>query len=302
MDMNKNNNNKPTLYQPNPPTVYQPTPPEKFLDSTNFDFSKTSLIKPPFNEAKNIGKETWTRLVIDSRDRDMKIYPNPNQYSIDLETDVLEVTSAEIVNNEVDVSLYTVHLYNNTFTLKDSNNNSKIVVLNQGNFDATTILPNIANSLGTDYTATYDAVKDIISINTSIPNKEFTLEFYNNSDICLILGFIGGIPYSSTNGVLTAPFRTNFGISRYVVMNIAQFTINNSANSVIHKSTAIFSKFHIMKSIIPIKKYFNPPIARLLKISIWFTDYYGNPFDFQNKDHRIEILLESKKMLSRYTF
>lgn len=289
----------PTLYRPQQPQQPQPQQhnDNKILDSSSFDFSQSAIIKPPFEE-KSTSNTKYTRLVIDSRDRDRNLYPNPNKYVINLETDVLEVTSGEIIIKEIPLPMYLINEYNHLFTIT-RNGTSTNYLLPQGNYTPLTMQDTLGIVLGPDFNVTYDSVIDKLSITGG--SGEFTLKFAN-PDLALILGF--NVSNVSTNvGSLVAPYRINFTANPYVVLRIGQFTINNSSNPVLHKSTALVSGNDVraIRTTHPIKKYFNPPIARLVKLDISFTDYYGFPYDFQNQDHRLEIMLESKKALTKYT-
>ena len=44
------------------------------------------------------------------------------------------------------------------------------------------------------------------------------------------------------------------------------------------------------------KKYYNPPIPAMRTLRVSFTDYDGKPYDFQNKDHLIELQFECFKI------
>ena len=293
-----------------------PLPPGKFLDSTNFDFSTSMVIKPPFEQATNDqGGPKYTRIVIDSRDRDTSIYPYSNNYVVDLETEVLEVTSGEVIIKDISMSMYTINSYNDTLLLSILGNDN-VVKLPNGDYVASSFAPVLADALNASlpeshpFTVTHNVSKDTytISVDATVATVDgFSLDFQDaqlkQSNIALILGFVPGTVYTSVDNVLAAPFRTNFDADRYVVMRIDQFTVNNSATSTLHKSTALIGKVDVLslRTIIPIKKYFNPPIARMFKLAISFTDYYGNPYEFNNKDHRLEIMLESKRHHSKYT-
>ena len=288
---------QPSLYRP-------PLPAGKILDSTNFNFEETAIIRPPFEEAKNttVGNK-FTRVVIDSRNRDRSIYPNPNKYVIDMETDIQETTSGEILIKDIPLSMYMINQYNNTFTV-----NGESVVLAEGNYASGTLLAPVLNiALGSfSINVSYEDAIDKFMFRS---NSEFLFTFPVTSDLALILGFVPGseveakVSNALTSFELLAPFRINLTADRFAVMRIEHFTINNSINPVLHKSSALIGKADALgvRTLTPMKKWFNPPIARLLKLMISFTDFYGNPYDFQNQDHRIEIMFESKKHLSRYT-
>lgn len=119
-----------------------------------------------------------------------------------------------------------------------------------------------------------------------------------------ILGFSAATyvsVYDSGNTLYTivAPFRRNFQDNRYCVLNIDNMSINNSVNSNIFKSFALVDG---RASADKVEKFFNPSI-RLNKLRIEFIDYFGNPYNFRNFEHRIEILFESTSIpqFSRFT-
>lgn len=298
----------PTFYVP-PPLVMS-LPNDKILDSTNFDFEKSDIIRPPFEQAKN--KEaghTFTRVVIDSRDRNVEIYPNPNKYYVELETDIAEVTTGEVLIKDIPMPMYMINAFNNVFTVIVNDLETNVMIA-QGNYaNAASLLAALNAALRSFlstgdvyFYATFDEIGSKFTfVNSGLTNFEIVCPA--KSDMCYILGFAPLVKYaSSSSGVLIAPFCINLKTDRYVVMRIEQFSINNSSNPVLHKSTALvgLADARGMRSLQPIKKWFNPPIARLLRIGVSFTDYYGNPYDFQNQDHRIEIMLESRKHLARY--
>ena len=303
---------QPTFYQP--PSIVkeqqqqqqqqpiQNLPGNKFLDSASFNFKDTALIRPPFEEPKNkLDGHKYTRIVVDSRDRDRTLFPSPNKYEIELDTDVQDVVSGEVVIKEIPLSAYTINSHNNSFLF-----NGVLVSLPQGHYDAVTLTPVLEAALGGTLSIVYSAITEKYTWSSgSGSNSPFTIAFTeaNMSAIALILGFVPGSSNTSNNGILVSPFCLNFAVDHYCVLRVAHFTINNSINPVLHKSTALIGQRDIstLRTMQPIKKYFNPIIARMTKLSISFTDFYGNPYDFHNKDHRLEILLESKKILTKYS-
>jgi hypothetical protein len=43
-----------------------------------------------------------------------------------------------------------------------------------------------------------------------------------------------------------------------------------------------------------VEKTYDPPLERLARVAVSWTDYDGNPYDFQNQEHRIELVLKSR--------
>jgi hypothetical protein len=269
--------------------------PTKILDSSVFDFHSTSIIKPPFEQLKNMPLR-YTRVTIDSRDRNQVAYPNPNDYVVEFE-EIEDVISAEVVILQVPFSSYLIHSYNNSFEVDGTKIN-----LEPSQYTKTSIVDELNSKLmPVNIVVSYQNEKDSYSFTG---NSNFTFKFTNH--LAKMLGF-GEIQatYQSLNNVLQPLFRANFDVDKYIVMVIDTMSINVSSNSVLNKSTVLVSRgdslLNTKSATTPIKKYFNPTIGRLYKLRVRFTDYYGNPYDFQNQDHRFDIVYESKRQLNRYS-
>lgn len=78
------------------------------------------IIKPPELNIKK-GKES-IRFVVDSRDRDYNLYPNPNNYVIPLTNEIRGVTSIELVKGCIPNSQYNINHTNNTLHYKLEDN------------------------------------------------------------------------------------------------------------------------------------------------------------------------------------
>jgi hypothetical protein len=105
------------------------------------------------------------------------------------------------------------------------------------------------------------------------------------------------------DNVIQSPYRKNFDYNKYIYLVIDQFDLNKGNAKPINKSYAALTKQYTQLSINDkpkIVKYFSPTIPRLSKLSISFYDRYGNKYDFQNQDHRLEFLFTSFKQKSKY--
>jgi len=271
----------------------------KFLDATNFDFANSDIIKPPFEQVKNNEiSNKYTRVVIDSRDRDLSSYPDPNTYVIFLEQDIEEVTTGEIILMNVPLSDYNVNDYNRTLSFVGGT----IVQIPLGNYTAPVLATALNNviSLALGAGVLYDSLTCTLIFDNAVGTLDFTGA--GATPIARLLGFVPGKTYVTP---CTAPYPVDLNTNHYIVLTIDQFTINTSSNSVLDRSTALVHpkdahlNYRSVHNII--KKFFNPPIGRLNKLTVSFTDYYGNPYNFRNQDHRIEIVFESRKQLRKYS-
>jgi hypothetical protein len=266
------------------------------IDPVDFDYSQSAIIKPPFEQPKNLHdtRKKITRVVIDSRDRNSLIFPTPAQYEVMLQDDIDEVTSVELCMAQVPMMAYNVSQYYNTIVITGTQYTIPV-----GNYDGASLATTLSNLIG--LTVTYNAIADNLTFTSTNP---FTIG--GTGTINKMLGFSSGKDYSTSGStyVITAPYRVNLLDNRYVVLNIEQVTLNNSINPVLHKSFALLSPkmqdLNFIETQCKTIKYLNPPIARLHKVRLTFRDYYGNLYDFQNHDHRIELVFESRKHLLRY--
>ena len=81
-------------------------------------------------------------------------------------------------------------------------------------------------------------------------------------------------------------------------MNVKQ-SINNVFNKAFGIIPSDFSNLQI-GDVYSIKKSFSPPMPRIDRLRIRFTDVYGNPYDFQNKEHLLEFAFYSHKNIRKY--
>jgi hypothetical protein len=97
----------------------------------NFDFENSSIIRPPTNEDrtkfnKNCSTKNTTFLLIDSRDRDLSLYPNNNEFTIKLDEPIRDVCEIELISANMPINSYNINDNNNRIyfirTLDDSTN------------------------------------------------------------------------------------------------------------------------------------------------------------------------------------
>ena len=277
----------------------------KFLDSTNFDFSKTAIIKPPFEQATNREiSNKFTRVVVDSRDRDLVAYPTPNKYTIYLESEIEEVTSMTFSVIDVPGSVYNITQFNNTIKISKGAADSIEYSLEVGCYTVENLASALTNLTGIN--VTYSQFTKKLTWTSS---DTFIIDFDDKKylSISAILGFVTMQTYTSSEdsnniSTVSSQFVVNLNQNRYIVLSIDQMNIYSSMNSVLDRTTAMITpNAMIIQPTHPLKKNFNPPIARLVKLNLTFQDYYGNAYDFQNQNHRLEFIFESKKILNRYT-
>lgn len=297
----------------------------KVLNYNEFDFQQSTIIRPPTlnfdnGKAQNI---RHTSFIIDSRDRDVVNYPNPSEYVINLDEDLQDVTAVELVNAQIPFKSYIVNTGNNVLTLMIGAS-TRDVILEPGDYQPLVMAQTLQNlmtdvfaDLNVTFFVAYNATTDKFTFYASLPFKVIAesdnlRNTYRPLTLAKVLGFDRKVHESVLDAPplyvtepykIVAPFRKNFNDTNYVVLNIENFTVNTSINTMVNKSFSIipgdkdtqnFYNFNTSR------KDFNPPISRLSKIRIRFTYADGRPFDFQNHDHLIQLSFESFKQVRKY--
>lgn len=310
-------------------TVYQPGN-RKERGVTNlqeFDFANSTIIRPPaenFDHYKSEHKK-FTTLVIDSRDRDTSQYPTPNEYTVDFEEDFQDVVAVELVTAQLPFKTYIVHEGNNTLDVEIASA-IRTITVEPGDYSAGELQVELTRQLsacfqdvGVTFVVDYNLQTDKYTLYASAPFKlilqpdDLNVAGYRSRTLGKVLGFDRKnvqsgfqLPpiYSSEPYYVAAPFRKNFQDANYLVMHVDNLTVNTSINTVMNKSFAIIPQKKDEQNIYTfthkVRKELSPPIPRLSKLRIRFTNTDGVPHDFQNHDHILQFMVESYKQIRRY--
>jgi hypothetical protein len=282
--------------------------------TTSFDnqtYYNSAVIKPPEDDTYYEGETRFTRFVVDSKDRNKSCFPLPNKYDVIFDDDINDVVSAQLLNISAPMPMYLINSYFNTFNVVLGTTTYSII-LSDGDYKPDELATEITSKLNsitstTAFTCIYVIKTDNFTFTN---NAKFSLDFRvtpsNPNSLAMLLGFetknYNSI-YQGGNYVLSSSYRKNFEYNNYIVMFIDNFDINKNQCNPLNKSFAIVCENYTDQNIADtplITKYFNPPLNKLSKITISFFDRYGNPYDFQNMDHRFELLFSSHKQRRKY--
>lgn len=263
-------------------------------------------------------KQKQVRLIVDSRERNITLFPNPNAYEINILEDLNNVTSMSLLHAEFPFDTYLVNSSNNVLILA-CNNVIYTIQIDLGNYTAQELATELTTLLNTTVGSTiflveYNARKDNFIFRCE---DVFGLVFrgssvrgtYNDSmdtvyptNSCgRMLGF-GISNYASflnnslpdKKNVINSEFKKNFSVEEYIVVRIDEVELNKSTSNSLQNSFAVISKNNTTSGDFDnnfVVKYFTPSLKRLHKLKLSFVDFYGNLVDFQNQDHRMEILV-----------
>ena len=188
----------------------------------------------------------------------------------------------------------------------------KIITLEPGNYNdgknLGTAIASFITSSTPSFTGTFNTDTEKFMFSCDVAFSMDLSSITNNLTPYLgrILGFLYGQVVQCTGTgpfIIKSQFKINTSDNTYVILQTDNFTVNSSTTSIIDKSFALLgpSKNKLCQySLKPFRKDLNPPIGKLSRIRLKFYDYYGNLYDFQNHDHRLEIIFESYKVLRKY--
>lgn len=285
------------------------------MNVQNEDFHQSfidkAVILPPESKPDFEVYKRFTRVVIDSKDRDTDLFPNTNAYEITLDDDIEDVLQVQLLNIDIPLSTYLVNNHFRTFLVSTSNAIQYTeVTLDIGNYSDTELAIELEKALNTAFSGDTFRVEYVKKTDNFLikSTHQFSVQFQNA--LALLLGFQESVIYmSQSTGVapwtntIQSPNRSNFKYNNYAVMTIDQFDINKSNNNTLNKSFAIIMNNYSSMNISDdpqIVKRFSPPLSRLTKLRIKFYDRFGNPYDFNGLDHRFELLFESFKQKRKY--
>lgn len=244
-----------------------------------------------------------TYFIVDSRDRDLVQYPLANHYEITLDEAVHDVVTLKLLVADVPFVTYLVTPGNSTIQVSVKNRPTQTAVVATGDYP---LGPSLAAAVQTalqattnqnTFTVTYSSLTDNIIVAC---DGTFTMTFAETGSVALEMGFsvnttVVSVPGNSTN-TITPPFRRNQHLNPSVILSIYPACVNTSVTQSVNQSFAIVTPTRNSLSAAGdrlAQKTFNPPVARFSRVAIDFLNYDGSPVDFQNHEHRIELLFIS---------
>lgn len=272
---------------------------------------ENAIITPPKMNFKDIPVRKY-RYIIDSRDRNTNVYKTPSKYTIELDESLTDVVSAELVLTDFQFNLYNV------------SKNNCMLYTSAGNYELQHGIytgDSLANALSeiTPFIATFNNITNRITLTaietTTLIFKKDTkkqydyeayVDVYPENCIGKTLGFDIQNYELVANTPLEAPYVVNLHSDNYIIMYMQQAKVYHSKNNNAHNAFAIINKqetdtYGINMYNNEVKKYFNPPIPDLKKLIFKFCNYSGDLYDFQNKDHRFEIVFTCLKQTRCYS-
>jgi len=117
---------------------------------------REELIISPDDYIKSLNKHIkFFDVIIDSRDRNTDKYTEPNEYVLDLEREMYNIISLELISAEIPNSEYIINSDNNLLHFEESNGTSIISTIPIGNYTLATLAAAIQTQMNNDGGSTY---------------------------------------------------------------------------------------------------------------------------------------------------
>jgi hypothetical protein len=274
-------------------------------------YDENAIIAPPKINTKDIPIRKY-KYIIDSRDRNKTLYPDPAKYTIKLDEGLTDVVNAELILTDFKFNDYNVNKYNNVL-----HTGTQDYTLPLGTYDGVAIASTLT-SLIPSLTVTFN---DISSKFTFVSTVDMELKFRNDeqtrydsdnfeyryltNSVGKLLGFAIDNYALTANSPLEAPYTMDLETENYIIMYMQQAKVYQSKNNKAHNCFAIINKMENSSNGLVmfnnnVSKSFNPAIANLSNLVFKFCDYNGNLYDFQNREHRFEIVFTCFKQTRCY--
>lgn len=247
-------------------------------------------------------------VVIDSSDRNTGLFPDPQAYEIQLDEEIQDVTSLELVGADVPFPEYLVNQRNKVFQCRLNGGASEAVVLAAGDYDAVNLAAEVQGALNAispnAFSVRYIARTDAYQIACRSP---FSLKFPQGvASPARLLGHPAGVEIAAQFDAsvdpifthhVTSKYRRDFQADRYLVLHIEPaYAKYNPQNTAINKSFAIvpvnIDSMNVRSKNAHIKR-FNPPVMKFSKIKVRFVTRDNQPYNFHGRDHRLELRFTS---------
>lgn len=262
-----------------------------------------------------INSTRLTRIAIDSRDRKISTNANANSYVITLDEAIHDVLTMTLLVADVPFVAYLVDSTNNHATMTLSDGSSGVATIPTGDYSGDDLAIAVGAALAAQFPdssttvikVVYSALTDNIQVTCSMG---FSLTFDTLGSVARELGFAPGRTYTAVlvdeldnpQYILIPPFRRDHHANPSIILSIQNASVNTATNNNQLLNSAVNQSFAILtpsRSLLcnstqelPFKN-FNPPIARLHSLTIDFKNYDGSLVDFQNHEHRLELLITS---------
>lgn len=177
------------------------------------------------------------RFLLDSRERDLNLYPEPNNYLIQFNKEYRNVSSVELIRAIIPQSQYIVDNYNNKIIIEEEQGKCQTITLDNGDYSIDQIMKQIKfkiclnNHLKSNYDVTFDCITNKVSIKSDLSNGYFKIMFCN--DITIDNNNLTGKVFNYNNrslGKLLGYNAFDYGYAQGVILGLQKIDGQNSTS------------------------------------------------------------------------
>lgn len=286
---------------------------KKIINMDSKVLTDNAIIKPPEIDSKDAPTKK-IRYVVDSRDRNRSLYPSPSKYVLNTEQLLKDIVKVELSSADFPFNDYNITKSNNIL-----HTNFGDFEIPEGRYTPEQLAETLTSVTLSQVVASYDSISDKMSLRTTSQESvrimflnpaqqrydDTLMNVYRPRSVGKTLGFKMEDVVLAPNSVQIAPYRVDLVSEKYIVMCMPPAKVIKSKNNTLMDSFAIITDETCHKTDgldIPIsKKSFNPTLPALNTLAFKFYDRDGNLYDFQNKEHRMELVFTCLKQNSCYT-
>lgn len=265
---------------------------------------------------------TVHRVVVDSRERDLRVYPNPATYEVQLASELRNVVSVRLASADVPFSSLLLGPRHTRLPFLWWGGGVAVQLSAQllpGNYaSGAALAAELARALneavasqaggsGAEVLVVHDARADALRVRATAAFELLPLgaETGRTSALARVLGLphLTSVLSATTPDpsvpshpeLAIAPFRVNLEPDRYVVLHMTpNADVLSSTQDALHRGFAVIpitvNQSSIAQTHTAMEKVWSPPVARVSRLGFKFLDYEGNPYAFENRDHHLELV------------
>jgi hypothetical protein len=271
----------------------------------------------PADQVEEFTGLTRTQYVtIDSRDRDMALYPNPNNYEVELDSPIQHVMSISLESAEIPASQYNVNSANNILHFQENAGDVLEAVITPGIYATITELGTAietalgaASSTGANFTVSSSTTTQTVTIASDIGGTaSFFSLFFTGSGGCMYrTGSIGPvIGFSqmadlSGSASYTGTRRYTLRGEPYVIMKVGDIDLLGGTSRNISTAFAKLNlnaeadgyKYFTARRDYEIVKLYSPARLRIDRVPVQFYTYCQDLYDFNGLEHSFVLKIVS---------
>ena len=212
------------------------------MDHNNFDYENSFIIKPPTEEQKNIfhnntSNSGETFILIDTRDRNLQLYPDNNEFTIKLEEPINQVNEIELISANMPNDIYNINTNNNRiyfikninanddFTTNTESTQKYYIEINPGKYTYETLINTFNNT-------SLEEQNDKNLDQNLTPEEQLT----NESSFSSLEYIVYKYPNNDVSNEFYAKIKINYNFNKFLInINLYNITDNNinSSNNLI---------------------------------------------------------------------